>query len=308
MVVRHLKTGEQRVLLEGGTDARYVPTGHLVYAVTGALFAVPFDVERVEVTGSAVPVIEDLMTAFAYTGAAPFAFSDNGNLVYVSGSVRGQKNSLVWVDRGGAATPFGEPGRGYSRPRLSPDGQQLAVAVGGAEATDIWTFNLERDVMTRLTFEGGTRPLWMPDGSRIIYASNQRGDYDIFQTSVDGSGEVVQLTAGGFRIPASISPDGNVLLVRQDRANGMDIGMLRLDQEQNTEPTMLLDESFDERSAVFSPNGKWIAYTSDESGQPRYTCGPSPSFAEENRCPETAKPSRYGSETEQSFFSARTPK
>ena len=266
IVAHHSKTGEQQVLIEGGTDARYVPTGHLVYAVEGTLLAVPFDRTRLEVTGGAVPVVEDLFTVFGIAGAAPFAFADNGTFAYVSESFAGEKKSLVWVDREGNGTPFGDRGRAYQRPRLSPDGKKIAFMVGLSGSDDSWTYDIEREVLTRFTFEGGVRPIWTPEGDRIVFTSNRHGFFDIFWKPLDGPGELAQLTEGAYRVPASFSPNGDVLVFRQQGSAGWDIGMLRLD-ERNTEATMLLDESFNELQPAVSPDGRWLAYTSDESGR-----------------------------------------
>jgi serine/threonine-protein kinase len=130
IMVQALETGERKVLVNGGTDARYVPTGHLVYVQEGTLLAVPFDVARLEVTGGRVPIVEGVAQALAnFTGAAQFTFSDLGALVYVSGNSSGMNRTLVWVDREGNEEPLDAEPRSYSRPELSPDGEHLAITV-----------------------------------------------------------------------------------------------------------------------------------------------------------------------------------
>ncbi|MEC4688706.1 MAG: hypothetical protein VST64_10440, partial [Nitrospirota bacterium] len=159
--VQLLETGAQRVLVQGGTDARYVPTGHLVYSLAGSLLAVPFDLDRLEVTGGPVPLLESVMT-IGTLGAAQFSFSRNGSLVYVAGSASLPESALVSVDRQGVARPLIETLRFYSLPRFSPDGQRVALTIGAAGGRDIWIYELVRGTLTRLTFEGGSYPELAP--------------------------------------------------------------------------------------------------------------------------------------------------
>jgi len=274
IVTQNLETGERRVHLAGGTDARYVPTGHLVYALGGTLLAVPFDLARMEVTGSRVPVLEGIGRApDEFTRAAHVSFSDSGNLVYVpeaslpaSVSLR----ELVWVDREGNASPLTETLGNWETPRFSPDGQRLAVRdMDDTGQQDVWLLERSRGTLQRLTFEDGLRPLWSPDGKVIFFSSLRAGQYNIFSKASDGSGTAQQLTAGAtFRVPASITSDGKSLVFRQGGDAGtpdLDIGILDLEGEG--EPEVLLQTSFNEHTPKLSPNDQWLAYVSNESGR-----------------------------------------
>jgi Tol biopolymer transport system component len=173
------------------------------------------------------------------------------------------------VDRGGNATPLAKTRRSYTRPRLSPDGKRLVVAVGTLTMADVWLLDTGRSVLTRMTFEGGVRPIWTPDGTRIVFASSRVAaeGFDIFWKPANGSGAAEQLTAGAYRIPDSISPDGKFLLFRQENSETeADIGVTSFEEER--EPEILLGTPYRELHATISPDGRWFAYTSDESGRP----------------------------------------
>ena len=174
----------------------------------------------------------------------------------------------MWVDRQGVEQPAAGTLRAYLDPRLSPDGQRLAVAISDAGGYDTWLLELGRGTLTRLTFGEGinTRPLWSPDGERIIFASNREGNFDIFSKPADGSGTAEQLTTGAYRAPTSISSDGKTIVFRQHSdTTGRDIGMVRLEGE--SEPEMLLQTPFEEHTGTLSPDDRWLAYVSNESGR-----------------------------------------
>jgi serine/threonine-protein kinase len=257
--VLSLETGEYRILLEDGGFARYVRTGHLVYVTEGVLTAVPFDLGRLELTGEPVPILEGVRTE-AREGTAHFAFSANGTLVYVPlGDV---ERTLVSVDRMRAVRRIGEARRRYYAPRISPDGEKIAVNIGD----HIWIYEALRDAFTRLTFGPNEErwPVWTPDGSRITF---QRDDPpNIFWQPADGSGEAERLTTGERQRPTSWSSDGKILLYTTlGSATGTDIGVLTLEGERKTRT--LLGGAFDEMGGVFSPDGRFFAYTSNESGE-----------------------------------------
>ena len=263
IVTQSLETGERRVLIERGSDARYVPTGHLVYAVGNTLLAVPFDLARLEVTGGPVPVVEGVGRAFNQsTGAAHASFSDSGSLVYVAGFAGLAKRSFVWVDREGREEPVAAEPQNYNEFTLSPDGTQLAVRLF-TENSDVWIYDLVRDTQTRLTFDPATEfsPLWTPDGQRVAFGSAEGMSWK----AADGTGEVEPLVENPINhAPLAFSPDGTVL-VFEDRRLGRDLAMLSLEGERTS--TLLLNTEFTERNAALSPDGRWMAYESDESGQ-----------------------------------------
>jgi serine/threonine-protein kinase len=170
IVVPSLESGERKVLVEGGRDVRYVPTGHLAYAREATLFAVPFNIRRLEVARGPVSLVEGVRNAGTATGAAHFSLSPNGSLVYVPGDAGGFQHTLAWVDRQGREEALPAPVRPYSWVRVSPDGTRVAMEVQDPDNTDIWIYDLARRTSTRLTFasEPDRWPLWTPDGRRIV--------------------------------------------------------------------------------------------------------------------------------------------
>lgn len=274
IVARSLESGERRVLIEGGSDARYVPTGHIVYLSGNTLLAVPFDVERLEVTGGPVPVVEGVArTGGGFrTGQAHATISDSGSLVYVSGIAQTNRR-LAWVDRDGGEEPLPGPPGTHFYPRLSPDGARLAVIDRG----DVWIHTMDRGTSTRLTFtEDNNYLAWTPDGERVIFSSSRAGVDNLFWKSADGSDEAEQLLTSQLeQHPDSVSPDGNLLAFHQhDPGNGTDLWLVSL--EGDREPQPFLQTPFNERGAVFSPNGRWLAYASDESGRNQVYVRPFP--------------------------------
>jgi eukaryotic-like serine/threonine-protein kinase len=291
IVVQRLDSGERKVVLRGGRDARYVETGHLVYARSGTLLAVPFDLGQLAVIGGPVPLVEGVRDAVNTTGATHFSLSSNGSLIYAVGeSLQGQEGRLVWVARSGAEQPLAAPPRLYENPRLSPDGRRAAVEVataaagqgvgaGPAGGTDqLWVYDLARDTLTRLTFEGGNneQAVWTPDGKRIAFESNRDGVPNrIFWQLADSSGGLERLTGGDRnQTPSSWSADGQLLAFDEvnPRTRG-DIGVLRL-SDRKAEP--FLRTPFEEGGARFSPDGRWLAYVSNESGRPEVYVQPYP--------------------------------
>ncbi len=264
-----LETGETRTLLEGGTQARYVPTGHLVYLRSGSLYAVPFDLARLAVTGPPVPVLDGV----AFYGAAGLAFYDvsaAGTLVYLPLDPKTFDAELVWVDRKGTATPLTDVRRWYGEAKLAPDGRRLAVAAQTSEEeqSDIWILDLARGSWGRLTSGGlNYSPVWSSDGERLAFASNRSGTINTFWMPIDRSSPPEQLTKSDtWTDPLSWSPDGRTLLVEQGfSATGSDI--FELSWEGDRTLRSFLRTPANEGNARFSPDGRWIAYQSDESGR-----------------------------------------
>ena len=195
IVAASVATGERQVLVAGGRDARYVATGHLVYLLNNVLFAVPFDATTRVVTGGPVSLVEGVPDGGATTGAGHFDLSRTGSLVYISGRAGGgvPPFDLVWVDRTGAVEPVRAEPRPYRNPEVSPDGAQVAVRVD-SDNSDIWTYDLARGTLTRLTFdEADDRgPAWTPDGARVVFQSDRDGG-GLFWKAADGTGAVEQL-------------------------------------------------------------------------------------------------------------------
>ncbi len=176
IVVQSLDSGERRVLIEGGSDARYVPTGHLVYALGGKVIVVPFDARRLEITGGAVPVLEGVARAMlVFTGAAHFSFSETGSLVYAEASRA--RRGVGFVDRRGEVTFLSERRGDFSWPRVSPDGERVAFVIAEEGRRDIWIYELERGVHSRFTTAGNNdTPTWSPDGRWLAFSSDREGD------------------------------------------------------------------------------------------------------------------------------------
>jgi eukaryotic-like serine/threonine-protein kinase len=268
IVVRSLKTGEQRTLIEGAVFARYASSGHLIYAQGETVLAVPFDLRRLEVTGAAVPVLEGV--AFeGQNGDSQYTVSDNGVLAFLRGSSILTAQNLVSIDRSGRTQSIRENIHAYGGIRLSPDGRRIALGRRESGAPpDVWIQDLERGSLTRLTFGPASNfdPIWTTDGKRILYVS-ERPVFDIYWKAADGSGsEEALLSTGMDKYPVSVSPDGKTLLMSvSDPKTDNDLWLLPL--EGKREPQPFLTTRFKESTGAFSPDGRLIAYESTESGR-----------------------------------------
>jgi Tol biopolymer transport system component/DNA-binding winged helix-turn-helix (wHTH) protein len=256
--VQSVGAGERRDLIQGGTSPRYAPSGHLVYAQGGNLMAAPFDAGKLAVTGASVPVVEGVLQS-TFSGAAQYSFSDTGSLVYVPGSIQVQRR-LVWVSRGGAEVPVASPPRAYRGPRLSPDGRKVAVAIEGQE-TEVWLYDLSLQMLTRLTFHGSPNydPMWTQDGKRVVFHSTDV-EGGLFWQLADGSGDPERLSKAGG-LPYSLSRGGQLLAF--NAGSIPHIQLLRIG-DRKVEP--FRQTTFKEGAAQFSPDGRWMAYVSNESG------------------------------------------
>ena len=268
IVVQSLETEERRVVLEGVTGARYVPTGHLVYPQAGTLMAMAFDLEQLEVTGSPVPILQGIIELGPVAQFANFAFSDTGTLVYFSTDTDPrQERTLVWVDRKGAEESLETPPRPYRFPRLSPDSQKVAVTIQVKDqSSNISVYDIRRDAWTQLTFEQGSFPLWTPDGKRIVFSSTRLGPQNMFWKPADGTGVVERLSESALQHTAhSWSPDGKFLAFTEVHPTSSgDIWVLPVEGERT--PWTFLQTPSSETGVVFSPDGHWVAYRSNESG------------------------------------------
>jgi Tol biopolymer transport system component len=274
VAVQSVATGERRNLIQAGMYPRYAPSGHLVYVQGGSLVAVPFDPQRLEMTGTAVPVVQGVLQS-PTNGAAQYSFSATGSLVYVSGGVLSAQRRLVWVNRNGEEQPVAAPAHAYFAPRLSPDGRRVAVGITEQD-NQVWLYDLSRETLTRFTFEGSVNyfPTWTPDGKRIAFESNKEGPPNIFWQLADGSGGLERLTTSAYNhVPMSWSRDGQLLaFIEINPTTQRDIWVLRMGdlsagsgQVRKAQP--FLQTAFDESVPRFSPDGRWLAYISDESGR-----------------------------------------
>ena len=276
LVVQPLSGGVPKVVHRGGFYGRYLPSGHLVYVHAGSLWAAPFDLDRLAVTGAPVLVIEGV-TSNAANGGAQVAVSANGTLVYLPG---GQTSGVPihWMDRDGKTTPLRSPPANWTALQFAPDRRRLALQINmvGAGA-DIWMYEWERDLFTRLIPDPGNHanPVWTPDGSRIVFGSTpaNQGTLNLYWRRADGVGDAQRLTDSPYgHVPTSWHPSGRLLAFTELNAeNNFDLLILPMEGDENAgwrpgKPTVFLKTPFDERNPMFSPDGRWIAYQSNESG------------------------------------------
>ena len=266
-----LQSGQRKTLVRGGYYGRYVPAekgGYLVYIREGTLFAVPFDAERLEVRGTAVPVIDGVASSTG-DGSAQFDISQTGVLVYRSGN-SGKGQTMAWVDSAGRTTPLiTKPG--LLKPRFSPDGTRVAYHRPGNKARDIWEYDIERATHTQITFTstGTTSMAWTPDGKHLVYGSGSP-PYNLWWIRADGSGQPQSLLESKNPLsPESFTPDGRrVAFVESNH----DIFFLPLDlsdpeQPKPGKPELFLSTVAAEGEVAVSPDGRWVAYQSNESGR-----------------------------------------
>lgn len=262
-----LDTGKITVLLNGGSKPQYLTTGHLIYARDGALMAVPFDPDTVEITGAPVAVVSDVQTSPTVGGAA-FAVSRNGTLAYHPGKPMWLDRDLYWVDRDGQTTPLMDKPGPFATLAISPDGQRIAMTRNGYY-DDLWIKDTTRGTLRRFTFgrTNGTQPRWTPDGQRIVFGSRANDEGDLFWAPSDGSGEAEALvTRKNAQGPEDFSPDGRYLAFSErDTETGADIWIVPLHGTRT--PRVLIRTPHHESAARFSPDGHLLAYQSDISGR-----------------------------------------
>lgn len=262
-------------VVRGGFNGRYVPSGHLVFMHGGSLFAVPFDLNRLEVTGQVVPVIDGVPTVAG--GGAQFAVSGHGTLVYAPGQAGLDAFPIDWMDREGKTRPLRTTSVNWTSPRFSADGRRLAFDSNESGQTDVWVADWQRDTASRLTSSPGNHqePVWTPDGQRIVYAADRNeGAFNLFWQRADGSGEVQRLTESiNPQYPSSWHPSGKFLAFAQVNARtSFDLMILPMDGSETSgwkpgKPYPFLASSFSEVDPMFSPDGRWLAYQSNETGR-----------------------------------------
>ena len=270
IIAQSLDNGEQKILIEGGTAPHYLPTGHIVYAKASTLLAAPFDLERLELAGPSVPLIENVLMGGCKE--AYYYLSENGSIAYVAGGeLQSENNVLVWVDRRGNEELITINPR-LMGPRLSPDGKRIAVWRYGDDP-QVWLYEFARDTMTQLTVESRSFwPHWTPDGRRLVFNSDVPGavagelvDSDLFWMPADGSGPRERLfDAKLAQVSSSWSADGKQLVFHHGhRTPGFDIWVMPVDGE----PLPFLATPASEYQGVLSPDGHWLAYVSNETGR-----------------------------------------
>ena len=308
IAVLNLESGDQTVLIRGGSFPRYSASGHIVYGVAGTLRAVGFDLDRLEVTTDPVPVLDGVITKAS--GAADFSLARDGSLVYQVGEAGGARRTLVWVDRQGTEAAVAAEPRPYEGLDLSPDGLRVATGVSDPSNEDIYIYDLARESPTRFTLAPGRDfdPSWTPDGARLLWSSQRDGSLNVFSKAADGTGEAEPLTSHAEDQGASsISPDGKTLLFWQVRATGVDVGIMSLDDPQTTD--WLFENPFRFGHSQISPDGRWVAYASDEEGQDEVYVRPFPNVDDDR-----AKVSqdggfvpRWGPNSDELFYQAYQP-
>jgi len=288
IVARSLVDGEEKVLLTDAADARYVPTGHLVFLRRGKLMAVAFDVNRVALAGAPVAVVDDVMQAIhmanslADSGAGQFAVAKTGTLVYVTGGPQpAEPGELVWIDRTGKVEPVGAPLGPFGAPRLSPDGRRIAM-FSGAAATDghrVWVYDIERRTYTALTTrdEHVGWAVWSPDGNRIVFALLHEGKGTLHVRAADGTGraEPIVEARSSYQTPSSWAKTGKLAFVESTEGNSTDIRVLDVDGRDRSGSIAVQTPEADSHPA-FSPDGLWLAYASGVSGRSEVYVQPFP--------------------------------
>jgi eukaryotic-like serine/threonine-protein kinase len=287
VAVLDLATGTYTVVVRGGSHAHYVPSGlalptraqheggHLVYAAEGTLRAIAFDLTRLETRGMPVTVLPQLVTT--QQGASDFDVAADGTLVYVDAprAASPAARTLVWVDRQGREEPLGAPPRPYLHPRVSPDGTRVAMAIEDQE-NDIWVWDIARRTLDRLTFGPAAdfAPVWTPNGRRLVFFSGREGEGAVFWQPAEGAGGAERLSIGGP--PSGVTPNGTQVIFGS--IGNQDLMMVALDGTRRVQP--LLQTPSVERNGIVSPDGRWLAYESDRSGQFEIYGGPFPNASE----------------------------
>ena len=256
LVALSLDDGQRRVLLEGANDPDYGATGHLLFVQQGTLMAVPFDSDRFDVQGDPIPVVE---------GVGAYGLSHSGLLMYAPRTATDVTSArLVLVDRQGRATRLKAPLREYSQPRVSPDGRRLALNIERGPDYNIWIYDLDRESLSQLTFEGRNGwPVWSHDGRHVIYASNRAGtSWDVYRKSADGSSaEETLLIKPQLQVPQSVSRDGQLLALTEVTPSSFHAPLLSL---ADGTTRLTIDDGW---SPALSPDGRWVAYVSNESAR-----------------------------------------
>ena len=285
VVLQVLPSGLRKVVQRGGYHGRYLASGHLAYVHNGTLFAAPFNFDRLETTGQPIAALAGV-SSNAVTGGAQFAASEHGTFLYLPGPVTGAGIPIHWMGHDGNTTPLMVAPANWSTPSFAPNGRQLAMEIR-AGSSDIWVYEWERDTLTRLTSgaDADQRPVWTPDSRRIAFASSRAGTLttNLYWQRADGTGDAQRLTEStNAQRPSSWHPSGKFLAFEETTAQTkVDVMILPLEGDDSSgwkpgTPTAFLKGDHVEFDPAFSPDGRWLAYASVESGRPEVYVRPFP--------------------------------
>ncbi len=305
-----LKTGDRKTIYRGGFFGRYLPSGHLVFIHQNTLFAAPFDLKRLALTGAPQPIIEDIRNEV--DGGGDFAFSQTGTFAYLMG--KGElPRSIFWLDSAGRTQPL-QPAPGlYGYPRFSPDGKRLAFELHDDQGhVDIWVRDLERGTTSRLTTLPGQNqwPIWTPDGRSIVFLASDPKAPGIYSIRADGSGPAYRLASDNVRhVPQAISSDGKRLATLEtSTGGGVSIWTAPIegnpDQPRLGKSEPFLETPFITILPTFSRDGRWVAYQSNEPGKTGVWVRSFPGPGGEWQIDSTAKFPIWSRKTDELFFLA----
>ncbi len=266
ILVKSLKSNKILNLVNNGSYAQYINSGFITYLKNNTLFASKFNSDDLSLSGASIPVIQEIATV-PQSGQAELSISNNGTLVYLPGGALSTERNLVWVDNSGKILKSTDLKQPIEDMNLSPDGKKVAVTIEGT-IWSIWIYDIERNTLSRFTYNADDRdPLWTPDGKSIVYGSFRGGYYGLFLSSTDGKQQEIRLTKSKiWQDPYSFSSDGKYLAYSEiDSLTGENIAVMEL--KEGAKPDYIVKTQFQERTAVFAPNDKYIAYASTESGK-----------------------------------------
>jgi serine/threonine-protein kinase len=278
IVVQPLPSGERKIVQNGGSSAKYLASGHVVYLHDAKIFAVPFDLERLQVTGPPFLVL-DGVGSNPNGGSAQFAASETGSFVYLSrpiGAAPMGGAPVQWMDRAGRRTPLRATSTNWGNPNFSPDGTRLAVEINDGKQLAVWVYEWEHDRASQLTLNPAQnqKPVWTPDGRRIVFWSNRDAQQNLYWQGADGTGDAQRLTHSEYpQSAASWHPSGKILAFQETRPQtSADLMYVRIEGDEVTgwrpgTATSFLSTAATEREPMFSPDGKWLAYQSNDLGR-----------------------------------------
>ncbi len=278
LVVQRLPAGERKIVQRGGSYGRYLASGHIVYLHDAKIFAVPFDLERLEVTGPPFLAL-DGVGSNPNGGSAQFAASETGTVVYLSrpvGSAPMGGAPIQWLDRTGRRTPLRPTPTNWGNPQFSPDGTRLAVEINDGKQLAVWVYEWAHDRASQLTLNPAQnqKPVWTPDGRRIVFWSNRDVQQNLYWQRADGTGDAQRLTNSPHpQSAASWHPGGRILAFQETHPQtGADLMVVGIEGDELTgwkpgTPTSFLSTAAIEREPMFSPDGKWLAYQANDTGR-----------------------------------------